>query len=128
MTNYTEKFRAGDECTVHVSDVLMHSILSMDEYEMKEYEKYSEYQLHLYNKKRVHVASRVVGYEYDEQDNRQPITRITYPDQEGLVDCVLPFPYSYKEKFTDAKGRHRERRKIVHTLPILYSALIRESN
>src|SRR3990167_399848 len=105
---YPQRFKAGDLARVRLCK---ESLAQKPEVPDDEYLKYP---LQDYEGKVVQVVSRA-----EDEDN----TRTTFPDNEGLVECYLPFSFSYITKYVDDAGRMRKRKHTSFKLPILYSCL-----
>ena len=87
---YPQYLNAGDVCMVKCSELMLRT----PEFQSK------EYPLHLYNSKNVIVVATRA--------------RQSYPDDEGYVEVLLPFPY------IDSNGKGHV------SMAILYSALVKD--
>lgn len=108
--SYPQTYKAGDLARVRLCT---ESLATKPNDHDDEYDKYP---LQDYEGRVVQVVARKAQGEDG---------RTTFPDNEGLVECYLPFSFSYTSKYTDDTGRVRKRKHTSFKLPILYSCLER---
>lgn len=109
---YPQTFKAGDSARVFLCAESMAQKPSDTPDE-----NYAKYPIQDYQGQVVQVVKRL-------EDGS---TRETYPDREGLVECYLPRSYSYTTSFVDDAGKKRTRKHVAFKMPILYSALVKET-